>query len=456
MGLTADLLRSGWLWTTMIYLVACLVLGGSSAGGAIANALLQFGGLLIIVSALVLPRRSALPGEARIGLLLGLAAVAIALVQLVPLPWSIWTGFAGRGMIADSLTALGAGQPAMPISLSVDRTIASLLGFIPPLAMLSLGLRLDQPERRLALLVLIACVALSSIVGLLQITGAAQALYFYETTNYGRSVGFFANANHQATLLVMTLPLIAASIPPSDGSKPWWRPSNAVTLWLYAATALMALCAVATQSLAALGLVVVAGVGSAIILLTGRERVGGSRSSLIAGSLVLCVAMLGAGLYAMQQLAVNAEIGAMPGTRLDFYRNTLNAIGHFGLLGSGLGTFVDVYPAFQPATEFSRTYVNHAHNDILELVLETGLAGAILLLAAAWWFGRRSLDALRTTGGEGQLARGAALAIVVVLLHSMVDYPLRTSAIAGISGLLIALLCRPIVSAYRSADSGEA
>ena len=44
-------------------------------------------------------------------------------------------------------------------------------------------------------------------------------------------------------------------------------------------------------------------------------------------------------------------------------------------VGAGLGTFVPVYAMFEKPEQVSLFYVNRAHNDVLELWLETGVAG---------------------------------------------------------------------------------
>src|SRR5690606_23785305 len=55
--------------------------------------------------------------------------------------------------------------------------------------------------------------------------------------------------------------------------------------------------------------------------------------------------------------------------------------------GSGVGTFDPVYRIHEPDELLSFAYLNHAHNDLLEIVLDAGLLGLLLLLTAvAWWF----------------------------------------------------------------------
>ena len=105
-------------------------------------------------------------------------------------------------------------------------------------------------------------------------------------------------------------------------------------------------------------------------------------------------------------------------------------IRQFWPLGSGLGTFPVIYPLFENSQYLTPTYVNHAHNDYLEFVFETGLIGAgLITLFVAWWVWRSIAvwRAERTVGATWQ--RAASIVIGVMILHSIVDYPLRTPAI---------------------------
>jgi hypothetical protein len=118
--------------------------------------------------------------------------------------------------------------------------------------------------------------------------------------------------------------------------------------------------------------------------------------------------------------------------------------------GSGMGTFVPVYGIFEePQHVLVDTYANHAHNDFLELWLETGIFGVGIFLAFAVWFVSRSLKIWRAepTGVrriDVLLARAATVVIVLVAAHSVADYPLRTAAIMAVFAFACALLVEPL------------
>jgi O-antigen ligase len=120
-------------------------------------------------------------------------------------------------------------------------------------------------------------------------------------------------------------------------------------------------------------------------------------------------------------------------------------------VGTGLGSFQQIYRTYEDPADASRQFVNHAHNDWAELALELSLPGLLLALIFMLWWGRRAAAAWTGDFSGAALARAAAVAIGVVLFHSLVDYPLRTSAIAALFGAACALLLQaPIPEAKPS------
>ncbi|AUB83909.1 O-antigen ligase family protein [Candidatus Thiodictyon syntrophicum] len=115
----------------------------------------------------------------------------------------------------------------------------------------------------------------------------------------------------------------------------------------------------------------------------------------------------------------------------------MQAIGEFFPLGSGAGTFLDVLRRFHPLTMPGVT-INRAHNDYLEWLLEFGLIAAVLV--AVWL-----LFYLRQWGrvwqsGEWTRFRfvqaGAGTALLLMMLHTLVDYNLRVPANALFTAFL--------------------
>src|SRR5690606_11567377 len=101
----------------------------------------------------------------------------------------------------------------------------------------------------------------------------------------------------------------------------------------------------------------------------GRRLKASKPAALLAGAVVLAIFSVG--------LDFAAALDA--GSRSVFFATTARAIADHWLLGTGLGTFMMIYPAYEARENIMRTFVNHAHNDYLEIVLETGISGAVLI-----------------------------------------------------------------------------
>ena len=271
------------------YLLLCLLLGGS-AQGIWANMVLQLVGLALLAWAALAPATDPAPDDARplFGLiLLGLLVVA---VQLVPLAPSLWQQLGGRGAIVQGFQVLGLAPPPLPISTAPYDSAATLLTLIPPIALLAAALRLGCRPLWLVL-ALVAGTFSGILLGALQVGGGeptASPWYLYEDTNYGVATGFFANANHMATLLVVSLPFLAALLASARARGRNVQRYSAAVILIAAGALVVAVGLALNGSLAGYGLGVPVVVASAMILLPRRSR---ARGWLAGAAALLLVAV---------------------------------------------------------------------------------------------------------------------------------------------------------------------
>ena len=418
------------------YLFLCLLLGGS-AQGVWANMILQLAGVAIIAWALIEPAREKLTGPARQLLLLAAAAIAIALLQLLPLPPDLWTGLGGREAIAEGYRILGQPLPALPLSLAPYRTIDTLLAAIPALAVVLGVVRLKAFRAVYAASAIIAGALAGICLSALQLSNAdgGTSWYLFPVSNFGLGVGFFANANHMATLLLISLPFIAALVPAARGSH-IQRFSAFVTIT--AGLALVTLIGIGLNgSLAGYALVLPVLLGSLIIVLGRKGRWSGALA--VSAALLMALAVGAMATTGIGRDRLGAEARESTGSRLDILAPTLELTSEFLPTGSGLGSFRPVYAMHEDPDRVTSTYVVHAHNDFAEWAMEMGVPGIILMLLFLAWWGR----AVIRVWGDAQssaFVRAASIASAAVLAHSLVDFPLRTSAIAACFAFCIALL----------------
>jgi O-antigen ligase len=420
-----------------LYLFLCLLLGGS-AQGIWAKMLLQLIGVGIITWALAERPAEKISPAARQMLWLGGAAIALVLLYLVPLPPAVWTELGGREAFAEGFRILGIPLPAMPVSLAPYRSIDALLSAIPPLAVFVGIVRLKAFRPVYAASAIIAGTIANIGLSALQVStagGGSTSWYLYPVTNFGYGVGFFANANHMATLLLVSLPFIAALLPAARGSH-IQRYSAFVAI--ISGLALLILIGIALNgSLAGYALVVPVALGSLIIVL-GRNR--RWTLALALSSAILLIVAIGA--IASSDIGrdrFGAEAEQSTKSRAELLEPTMEIAREAFPTGTGLGTFRQVFAMHEDPDRVIRTYSNHAHNDYAEWLMELGLPGLVLMiLFLAWW--ARVTIGIWSDAQASAFARAASIASAAVLAHSLVDFPLRTSAIAASFAFCIALL----------------
>ena len=127
------------------------------------------------------------------------------------------------------------------------------------------------------------------------------------------------------------------------------------------------------------------------------------------------------------------------GVRLTIDRDCLRMWREKPFLGWGLGTFPVVYPQFR--SFYTSFFVNQAHNDYLQWLVETGIAGC----AIALWFlvltFRRAWAKLEnwTETINGTLTVAALLGCIGILVHSLLDFNLQIPANAALFYALCAI-----------------
>ena len=437
----------------MVFLVLAVLLGGASGPGAgsIANAFLQILAVIFILYALWMGRKGRLPGEAKPLFWLAGLYFALVLVSLIPLPASLWQALPGRETVARGLALIGLRGASLPHSLDAQATLSSLPWLLPPLAGFLLVLQAPLKARRTVVGGILAVAILSAALGAAQLLSGPAALRPYEITNFGSPVGFFANANHLATLLLCALPfagyLAARAVQRRDKTKR----ASGVALGMM--TGLFLVIGIGIiGSLAGYGLLVV--ILAASLLIYRRAAVGSLSKAWIAGATVMFAVFLGVALAGpLQEQALTGKLSDQRTSRKVMAATTIEAIKDTFPVGTGLGTLPRVYRTYEDQFAVGVETVNHTHNDYLEFVLELGVAGLLLILGFIIWWANRSLRVWRSSFEGGDIARAGSVVVLVVLLHSIVDYPIRTSAIAVLAAMACAMMVPPSGRRSKSADS---
>jgi O-antigen ligase len=440
-----------------IVLVGSLLLGGSTRHGYLSDAVLQLLAIPLLSIALWNLTELKWSKEARLAVLLCAAIAALPLLQLIPLPPSVWAALPGREVVASSFESFGRALPWLSISVASEATWLSALSLIPAIAVFLGLLVLGYAERRMLVLLVLAVGVVSVFIGLLQVAqGPQSGLRFFDVTNPAEAVGFFANRNHFAALIyaltLFTAALAADSAFGAAAGKDWRHYDSILIIAVFAFFIILVLLLsgqAMARSRTGLALTILGIFGACALGLSDRRVISGFTSGkLLIGASAL--ALVFAVQFALFRVLERFSADPLENARWTFVRNTIDAARDYMPFGSGIGTFVPVYGLYEkPSEAIAEKYVNHAHNDFAELLLEAGVPGLILLILFILWFAFRSRTLWRSAPPAGveevdwSLARAASIVIVLIMAHSLLDYPLRTGAIMAIFALASALLVPP-------------
>lgn len=400
--------------------------------------------------------------QSRRGLVTLAAAVFLLVgVQLIPLPSGIWSQFPGRELVSHIDATAGLGDIWRPLTLSPTGTRNALFALFVPLAALLLGIQLTRAQlTRVAMAVLIVGL-LSGMLGLLQSIGPTQGpLYLYRITNHGAAVGLFSNRNHQAIFLATLFPLLALYASQTARSPDHAR----FKLWVALAAGLFLVpLLLVTGSRAGLVLGVVA-IAASLKLYTpppvsgiDRRRHKPRSSGLLwlgIGGGVLALGLLGilmSRAEALQRIA-NGDVGE--DLRFQVWGPIADLMIKNFPVGTGFGSFPNIYQVQEAYGLLIPNYLNHAHNDWLEVALEGGLPAVAFVGIAGIFFLKAAVGLLRkrkAPAADAQLALTGALIIIIFAAGSVADYPLRTPSIA-----CVAILAALWMTNSRSPDAKDA
>jgi len=431
------------LYTSVFFVLAMLFGGGGVQGWS--DAVVQLAALPLLAWSLFKRNPSRLDWLGQWAVSLLFASVALPLLQLIPVPPALWVGLPGRDEFASAYEAAGIALPWLPISLDPTSTWLAPLSLLPAAAIFLATLSLDQRSRRVLVMLIFIVVFVSVILDLQQTwEGPDSPLRFYASTNLFRAVGFFANANHNAAFLYSAIPFVAAW---AIGLVLDHRRNITIGLVLLALlTVTIIIGLTATQSRTGMALLLVAGLSGPLLAWRHRRDQLGRRllRLAIAANVVVLLLAFQFGFVAFMQ---RTEEQGLKDSRWPVARITAQAAIANLPFGSGFGTFVPVYDQFAPRTLLAETYINHAHNDWLELWLTGGVPAIILVVGFLAWFGVATFRLWSQPEAPNildlALAEAASIVIVLLLLHSVMEFPLRTPTLSVLFAMACAFLIPP-------------
>lgn len=376
-----------------------VLVGGGTASGLYTDAVIEVAAIVAAAAIFSRPSEHGIPRSALWLLALGLAVFCF---QIVPLPAALLSGLRPEVLLANPWLS---GETGLRfVSVGVGRTIECLLYFVAMAAFFLSVTRLgpDQVYGLLPFFLMgVICNGLAAAIQYsLSDTVAIQGLLPF-TIN----AGLFANQNHFSALLFVSIPFVVYY-----GLFRGHLLSGSLGL----ITLLLLLLAAGSRAGILIGLAITI---ISVVFLSARSRLGGYGIPAV---------FIGLSLYTIGAWTkIDAEVVDPAFGRAEFARTTIAGIEENWATGVGFGSFPKVYQIYEKGEMIFKPYVNHAHNDFLELALEGGAPVVFLVAAYSVLLFAFSLAARRDP-----LQKMAFLSVSFLLVHSLVDYPMRTAALA--------------------------
>jgi len=283
-----------------------------------------------------------------------------------------------------------------------------------------------------------------------------------------RGSGTFICPNHLAGYLEMVLPLSLALLffeygkmrragSPSGAKFKQFVTGHALQRLVLCLSVAVVLFAALLFSQSRMGIVAATVSLLVIVALVGVSRFHGTAGTLLATAFIaLSIGLaiwIGPGPVVGRFADMQQEFKGNQ-TRLAIWQDARALVRREPVIGTGLGTFPIAYTAVQ--TAFPGQFVNHAHNDYLELTSDIGLPAALILFASILFILWHTVRTFFRTEGlfERSVALGCVGSIVAILLHSLTDFNLYIPANALLFSTVLGLAVA--AGGERSSAPGEA
>ncbi|MGV8921403.1 MAG: O-antigen ligase family protein [Pseudomonas sp.] len=438
----------GLLLAMGLLLTLCWMLGGVTVDDTSADELLQLAALPVIAWATWRLSAERISRTMTMALALMALLIALPLWQLLPLPHALGMAGAARPDLAADLAVAGVPIAKTHASLSVLATERSLWSLLPALALFLGALMLrGQAVRRILQLVL-GLVLASAAFAFYQLSlpdGSSLLLY----TSWGRNFGgVFVNPNHQGTALAMGAVIALAMF--MDGRRRA-RQHGGYRHWLYAAVCASCFAMIPMVNGSAAVLLLLVGLVAVSVTLGVRDWKSSRRKPKgmvpVAAAILMGMVVLSSAV-AWQRVDQDRQI---------FATTTVKIGKQFAPLGTGMGTFVPIYAQYQDLKQARSETINHAHDEYAQWWLEGGVPALLVLAAALGLFGWTGWQVLARMPSRRLRTVAAAswTCLLLLLLHSVVDFPLRTTTLMATAGLLAGLLFNTVNASRREMDDDQ-
>lgn len=416
-----------------------IVFGGGGAANGLGNLVVQLGALAV----LAIHRKSVedfLLNAPMMLRVLALASMAVPLLQLVPLPAQLWSALPRRELVSEALMV--AGEPAgmwRPFSVHLARTLVAFIGTLAPFTMIVLVSGIGREVAGRLLLVFGVMAFICALLGFVQISQANDFAMPYDGVE-GTIVLYSLFANRNSAGVFFVLGCMALIVAPAPRQNALWQSARVVVFGV------VAIATILTQSRSATALLGLTLIFALARFITQRRRgrgnarlSGGARRTLpFAIAMLIGALVLASALFAGRAQLTFDRYDHMEDARPQIWEDALYTARQFWPLGSGMGTFDEVFQLDESLEYLDPPLAGRAHNDFIEVAIEAGAIGLALIALWLVWIVAAAFRARSSAWRWYGWASAAGL--VVIALQSLTDYPLRSQTLLCVAGMLAGIL----------------
>lgn len=364
-----------------------------------------------------------------------LVIVALPLIQLVPIPEALWADISGRDFYADALNRVFPDQMhAGYHSISLDPYITEL-GFYALLPAVSVLLVIGRMPVNFIIYCVFAFIFIATIQAILALAQSSSGVPGF---------GTFANRNHLAGMLAMSLPLVLGILADNFGKPKKFHTKNPtsstlkkISDWVSSTPAMNAVMLLSVLAiLIALGIIFSRSRAGIAIMMLGLllsallfgQMMGKKKSIQLSGLIFIIIITLAIEIGLAPVVSRFGADAAFEDARWSIFTHVYEGLQTFFPVGSGIGSFPEVFRRFQP--EDVSGFVNHAHNGYLEYVFEGGLIAMLIIIFFSIIYLMRwpALLAESNQNNFHYIQIGAGISILLLGLHESVDFNLHIPA----------------------------
>lgn len=435
------------------FLIALMLIGAPILGGGKSVYSLLFLELLgIVLLGLILWQRDYVDKFSRITWITLALGLSLPILYLIPLPLSLWELLPGRSQFLEGLNWYKTHEGSLPwlsLSLVPEKTVHAILALIPLLAVfLAVSAQSSFNLIKLSYL-LILLASIEAIWGIAQYTTQIPTLFPFgahdNTAASNDAIGSYLNRDHFVALLYMVLPIALGQFFYRFKNKKLSYKENGFdtggiikTTLLIIAIVLLTLGAMLSRSRAGIFLTIVALIASTIVF---ARHIGGKRSASLISTIIISTIGIALSIGMIPILNRFIALDPFEDGRWSYFEVTLGGIKQFFPIGTGPSTFQEIYRTMQPYDHAG--FLNHVHNDYLELVFECGLLGLIFLGLGFLSYLKGWFKIRKAQWDEMQFLKTACgLSVGLLLIHALVDFNFHTPANALVFSLLLSIFLK--------------